>query len=516
MDCETPCSFRFADKIIESTPAKLAGIFCMQRIGSRKGQKLLKYYCPSDLTDNVLYSKYFTDIKSTKHQTTVTKTNILEKIKQLMAKRRKSGKRKKVDEKDLVCLIGLYLCCVLFFGDKNANGVNAKYLSIVETYDTVLKVSWPDLIHEHLFEEIHTNLSCLSNVKACVQYLLLLFAEHTPAGLIPKVENHEEDIPRVGRWDIYQISDYIWKTDMTQFSPTPSFVAEFSQLEKQLGISTVVPSKDDLQSWLKAQTIENSHLKEQLQEKQAMLKAVYAIAREGISEGDLSGTAEFKVHKFSCQIIQAMGIDPYKVTQEEFMQHEDDVHGDGKGHKRPLRTYSSSMKSVTTCKTPPKKKPVAKQKPTPTNNVDEEQKKDVEETPVTDEAQKKAADGGVVDGAGDDVAAKVNEDTPGTFDDSSASTQFEDSMVITATTPQTQPDNAQTYSLVQLGANPDDMTNVEVSEMIDEIVSNINKTEHGPAVTENAEPTSTGNHSSVLCFVCNGSLQRRKTFLALD
>ncbi|XP_026450796.1 uncharacterized protein LOC113350908 [Papaver somniferum] len=248
-----------------------------------------------------------------------------------------------------------------------------------------------------------------------------------------------------------------------------------------------------------------------------MLKAVYAIAREGISEGDLSGTAEFKVHKFSCQIMQAMGIDPYKVTQEEFMQHEDDVHGgtehgateheeeelqlveteqqgDGsteqekekddaetsfneefpcmslaagntptilqaqtaaEGHKRPLRTYSSSMKSVTTCKTPPKKRPVAKQKPTPTNNVNEEQKKDVEETPVTDEAQKKAADGGVVDGAGDDVdakavgddvTAKVNEDTPatvgdglvmtaptqptpGTFDDSSASTQFEDSMV---------------------------------------------------------------------------------------
>ncbi|RZC44920.1 hypothetical protein C5167_037870 [Papaver somniferum] len=191
MDCETPCSFKFDDdKIIKSTPAKLAGIFCMKRIGSRKGQKLLKYYCPSDLTDNVLYNKFFTDIKSTKHQTTVTKTNILEKIKQLMEKRSKSGKRKKVDEKDL-----------------------------------------------------------------------LLFVEHTPAGLIPKFENHEEDIPRIGRWDIYQISDYIWRTDMTQFSPTPTFVAEFSHLEKQLGISTVVPSKDDLQSWLKAQTIENGHLK---------------------------------------------------------------------------------------------------------------------------------------------------------------------------------------------------------------------------------------------------------------
>ncbi|RZC81440.1 hypothetical protein C5167_044019 [Papaver somniferum] len=264
MDCETPCSFKFGDdKIIDSTPAKLAGIFCMQRIGSRKGQKLLKYYCPSDLTDNVLYNKFFTDIKSIKHQTTVTKTNILEKIKQLMTKRSKSGKRKKVDEKRSKS------------GKRKKVGKDIHLLdSIVETYDTVLKVSWPDLIHKHLFEEIHTNLGCLSNVKACVQYLLLLFAEHTPAGLIPKVENHEEDIPRIGRWDIYQISDYIWRTDMTQFS-----------LEKQLGISTVVPSKDDLQSWLKAQTIENGHLKEQLQAKQAMFKAVYAIAKRDIRRG---------------------------------------------------------------------------------------------------------------------------------------------------------------------------------------------------------------------------------------
>ncbi|KAI3897085.1 hypothetical protein MKX03_009688 [Papaver bracteatum] len=198
-----------------------------------------------------------------------------------MTKRSKSGKRKKIYEKDLVCLIGFYLFCVLFFGDINANGVNVKYLSIVETYESVLKI---------------------------------LFAEHAPEGSIPKVANHEEDIPRVGRWDLYQISDYISITYMTQFSlhiqlkicifrmfkcfcylfltsPSPSFVAEFSQHEKQLGISTVVPSKDDLQSWLKAQTIENGQLKEQLQANQAMFKAVYAIAREGISEGDLSGTA---------------------------------------------------------------------------------------------------------------------------------------------------------------------------------------------------------------------------------
>ncbi|KAI3885920.1 hypothetical protein MKX03_003007 [Papaver bracteatum] len=191
-----------------------------------------------------------------------------------MTKRRKSGKRKKNDEKDLVCLIGFYLCCVLFFGDINANGVNVKYLSIVETYETVL--------------------------KACVRFLFgkslcILFAEHALEGSIPKVANHEEDIPRVGSWDLYQISDYISVTDMSQFLPTTSFVAEFSQLEKQLGISTVVPSKDDLQSWLKAHTIENSQLKQQLQEKQEMFKEVYGIAREGISEGNLEGTQEFKI-----------------------------------------------------------------------------------------------------------------------------------------------------------------------------------------------------------------------------
>ncbi|KAI3890057.1 hypothetical protein MKX03_021414 [Papaver bracteatum] len=181
-----------------------------------------------------------------------------------MTKRNKSGKRKKIDEKDLVCLIGFYLCFVLFFGDINANGVNVKYLSIVETYETVLKVL------------------CVIYIPTLLLLRLILFAEHAPEGSIQKVANHEEDIPRVGRWDLYQISDYISITDMTQFSPTPSFVAEFSQIEKKLGISTVVPSKDDLQSWLKAKTIENGQLKEQLQANQPMFKEVYAISREGI------------------------------------------------------------------------------------------------------------------------------------------------------------------------------------------------------------------------------------------
>ncbi|KAI3866062.1 hypothetical protein MKX03_025897, partial [Papaver bracteatum] len=82
VDYETPCSFKFGDdKFIESTPEKLSSIFCMQRIGSRKGQKLLKYFNHRELVDNVLYNKFFTDIKSTTHQTTMTKKNIIEKIK---------------------------------------------------------------------------------------------------------------------------------------------------------------------------------------------------------------------------------------------------------------------------------------------------------------------------------------------------------------------------------------------------------------------------------------------------
>ncbi|KAI3834823.1 hypothetical protein MKX03_009342 [Papaver bracteatum] len=97
LDCDTPYSFKVGDdKFIESTPTKLGGLFYMQRIGNRNGQKLLKNFSHKDLIDNVLYIKFFTDIKSTTHQTTVTKTKFLEKIKHLMTKRSKSGKSKKM------------------------------------------------------------------------------------------------------------------------------------------------------------------------------------------------------------------------------------------------------------------------------------------------------------------------------------------------------------------------------------------------------------------------------------
>ncbi|XP_026451810.1 uncharacterized protein LOC113352172 [Papaver somniferum] len=181
-----------------------------------------------------------------------------------------------------------------------------------------------------------------------------------------------------------------------------------------------------------------------------------------------------------------MGIDPYKVTQEEFMQHEDVGHGGTE--QEPTEHEEEELQLVETEQQGDGSNEHEEEE-TEKETEQEKEKHDVETSfhEECDDVDAKAAC--------DDVTAKVNEETPanvgdglvmtaptqptpGTFGDSSASTQFEDSMVISATTP-------------QLGTNPYDMPNVEVSEMIDEIVSDINKTEHGPAVTENAEPTST-------------------------
>ncbi|XP_026449590.1 uncharacterized protein LOC113349778 [Papaver somniferum] len=67
-------------------------------------------------------------------------------------------------------------------------------------------------------------------------------------------------------------------------------------------------------------------------------------------------------------------------------------------------------------------------------------------------------------------------------------TQIDESLVVTSTTQQTQGDNPETYRFVQLGPNLGDMTDVEVNEVVDEVISDINQ---GAVEMENAEPTST-------------------------
>ncbi|RZC60382.1 hypothetical protein C5167_022150 [Papaver somniferum] len=92
-----------------------------------------------------------------------------------------------------------------------------------------------------------------------------------------------------------------------------------------------------------------------------------------------------------------------------------------------------------------------------------------------------------------------NEQTPATFDGSLVSTfddsftstqptQFDESLVVTATTQEG--DNPEPYRLMQIGPN-DDMTDVEITTILDEVVSNINESEYGAALMENAEPSST-------------------------
>ncbi|KAI3969846.1 hypothetical protein MKX01_038314 [Papaver californicum] len=120
-----------------------------------------------------------------------------------------------VGDEQLVCLVGFYMCFVLFFGYINASSIHVKYLGLVETLETVKKVSWSDTIHEHLFNEIQD--VNVAKVKECVPYLLILFAEHTQKNTNKNVQNREKILPRVERWNVHDISDFIAKTNMTQF-----------------------------------------------------------------------------------------------------------------------------------------------------------------------------------------------------------------------------------------------------------------------------------------------------------
>ncbi|RZC87242.1 hypothetical protein C5167_007872 [Papaver somniferum] len=114
-DCEVPCSFKFGENFIESTLAKFDAITGMKMTGSRKGQKLIKWFDLNEMDDNVLYNKYFSDIKQTSHSTAVSKKKIMEIIIQVMNKKKR---RTPLDDDHVICLIGFYLCCVLFLATK--------------------------------------------------------------------------------------------------------------------------------------------------------------------------------------------------------------------------------------------------------------------------------------------------------------------------------------------------------------------------------------------------------------
>ncbi|KAI3931297.1 hypothetical protein MKX01_040214, partial [Papaver californicum] len=200
-------AFKFGDKVLESAPEKYVAILGMNTIGGREGHRIINQK-RKEINDNLLYNKYFYNTKKKSHAATVDKRSIAATIKEEMT----IEKLTRFDDEQLLCLIGFYLCCVMFFGDINASSMNVRYLGLVETLDTVKKVSWPDKINEHLFNKILISEN-ITNVKGCVPYLLILFAEHTEKGTIPKVPNRKTDFPRVGRWNVHEISYFIDKTD---------------------------------------------------------------------------------------------------------------------------------------------------------------------------------------------------------------------------------------------------------------------------------------------------------------
>ncbi|KAI3992723.1 hypothetical protein MKX01_021684 [Papaver californicum] len=167
-----------------------AAILGMKRVGGKRGDKIINQRV-NEIDDNRLYNKYF---QNSKKKGKVDKTSIAAMIKEVMEIKEPTI----VDEEELVCLIGFYMCCVLFFGDINASSIQVEYLGLVETLETVKKVSRPYIIHEHLFDKIIDNVN-VAQVKGCVPYLLILFVEHTPKDTIPKVHNREAIFPRVRR-----------------------------------------------------------------------------------------------------------------------------------------------------------------------------------------------------------------------------------------------------------------------------------------------------------------------------
>ncbi|KAI3924575.1 hypothetical protein MKX01_038015 [Papaver californicum] len=172
-DGPSPTAIKFGDKILEFAPEKCTATLGMKRVGGRKGDKIVNQKV-KEIDNNLLIEKPTT-----------------------------------VDDEQLLCLIGFYFCCALFFGDINASSIHVKYLGLVETLKTVKKI---------------------------------LFAKHTEKGTIPKVHKRETIFSRVGRWDVYEVSNFIYKIDMSQFTiekkihipnmlPTSSFMEELSQIE---------------------------------------------------------------------------------------------------------------------------------------------------------------------------------------------------------------------------------------------------------------------------------------------
>ncbi|MCL7035834.1 hypothetical protein MKW94_000289, partial [Papaver nudicaule] len=117
------------------------------------------------------------------------------------------------DDEDLVRLIGLFLCTAFFFTTKEADKLSEKYIGLVSDLERSRNVSWPDLIHNFLEEQLNKHMGDeqVKHTNGCVTYLLIWFAEHTHIVKPVNIRNKKEYIPRAARWNLTAICDALLK-----------------------------------------------------------------------------------------------------------------------------------------------------------------------------------------------------------------------------------------------------------------------------------------------------------------
>ncbi|MCL7035906.1 hypothetical protein MKW94_001696 [Papaver nudicaule] len=134
-------------------------------------------------------------------------------------------------DEDLVKLIGLFLCNAVFFTTKEADKLSEKYIGLVADPERSRNVSWPDLIHNFLEEQLNRCLvgERIEHTNGCVTYLLIWFAEHTHIVEPVKLNNVNEYIPRAGKWNLMAICEALLKDlDTLEFEVKIQYISSFT------------------------------------------------------------------------------------------------------------------------------------------------------------------------------------------------------------------------------------------------------------------------------------------------
>lgn len=168
--------FRFEfgeNNYVSSKVEQMAIIYGMNRIQTRVGDTLLgEWFMNSEikLMNCELFKRYFLQGgKKGFREKHVSKKSIVEAILKAM-------KRREADDDEMcVCLIGLYLCCTLFFNDLLGNQVKVEYFGIVQDVETTKQIPWATLVHNYLFESMYLKYQKneMENLLGCIPYLVV-------------------------------------------------------------------------------------------------------------------------------------------------------------------------------------------------------------------------------------------------------------------------------------------------------------------------------------------------------